>query len=147
LADAVFQFDAALVFGQVARHINNVRGRDKAAQMVELYSQPTLVVANHFVRGDLSAVHQLLGAYPISLLEGVRHAQDKDAIVVRLFADDNIDRLSFAQILHKLWVKPRQIRLGYDAIAFAAHIDQQFRGSDLNDHPFTQIPATRQIQV
>jgi hypothetical protein len=88
-----------------------------------------------------------LGAHPIALLESIGHAEDKDTIVIGLFADDDIYGLPLMQILDKFRIKTRQVRLRYDAIALAADIDQQFRGPDLYYHPFAQIAAAGQIQI
>ena len=78
-------------------------------------------------------MEQLLGDEPVPLLLGVGDAQQKHAVVFRLLGDHDIDRLTFAQVLDEFGVKFCQVGLRHNAIPFAADIDQQLRGTDLDN--------------
>ena len=82
-----------------------------------------------------------------ALLHGVGHTQQEYAVVFRLLGDHNVDRLPLVQVLDKFGIEPAQVRLRHYAIALAAHIYQQFRGPNLDDHTFAQVTTTRHIEV
>ena len=134
--DAPFHLDPALIFGKITRHVDDVRGRDKAAQAVELDGQAAFVIADYLMNRDLTIVHKLLGNDPIFLLQRVGNAQVEGAIIFWGPADNYVHRLTDVQILDKFRVELSQIRLWDYAIAFATDVNQQFCGANFNNYTF-----------
>ena len=114
---------------------------------MELDCQATFVVTNDLMGDNLTVIQQLLRCNPIALLERIGNTKLEGAIILRRATDDNVNYLPFVQVFDKFRIKLRQVRLWYNPITFAAHIDQQLVRTHLNNHPFAQIAAFGYGQV
>ncbi len=97
--------------------------------------------------GDFAALQQLLGQLPVAALQRLRHAEQEDAVVVRLAADDHIYSLPDLQTLDIVLVQALEIGGGDHAVAFAADVDEQLGRSDLHDGTFAEVTSAWQIKV
>ena len=147
LSNSALQFLATLLLAEVARHIYHMRRGDKAAQVVELDGDTALVESLDLVLGNFTVFQELFGILPVAALQGFRHTEQEDAVVVGLATDNHIHRLPDFQAFDVVLVQAREVRLWYYAVTLAAHVDQQFGRSDLHDHAFAQVAPPRQVKV